>query len=314
MMKKPTGLQPVSNSKLLQQLAIPLTGPAQKLADASAEIALAPASDRDACFLHSVLCQVGMPRKKTAELRFERTNGAVSLLLTAGELWDGRAWVQQQLPYGPKPRMVLINCTTTAIVTKSRFVDVGRSTREFMERMGLNPQGSEYRSLRRQIASLAACRMQLGGRVGDEIFNLETQPIRRLNVWVVPDADQQTLWPGVVELSQEYFDHVRDAAVPLDDRAVAALRGTALGLDVYAWLAHRLWRIREPNGILIPWQSVRMQFGQEYSRLDHCRQEMRSVLKQVLLLYRGARVEEVRGGLLLRHSPPPMPRSIVTVR
>ena len=297
---RPPGLQAVSESTMLQQLAIPITAAAQKLADAAADIALSPASERDACYLHAVLCQVGMPRKKTAALSFERTNGAASLLITAGKLWDGRSWVQQQLPYGPKPRLILINLTSTAVATGSRFVDVGRSTREFLERMGLPPQGSEYRSLRRQISSLAACRMQLGGRFGGEIVNLDTQPIHRFNVWVVPDVHQQTLWPGVVELSQEYFDHVRDAAVPLDERAVAALRGTALGLDLYAWLAHRLWRIRDANGVIVPWQAIKSQFGQEYVHLKDCRKEVRSVLRQVLALYSRARVDEVRGGLLLR--------------
>jgi len=293
-------------------MAADLTPARGKLMDVAAEIALDPGTADEACYLHAVLCQVGMPRKKSAGLAFERTSGGASLLLTAGKLWDGIGWAQQALPYGPKPRLILINLTSAAVRNSNRVVDVGRSTREFMERVGLDPQGSEYRSLRRQIAALAACRMQLGARIGNHIVNIDTQPIHRFDVWIVPNADQQTLWPGVVELSQEYFENVRTHAVPLDERAVAILRGTALGLDIYAWLAHRLCRVRQAAGALVSWGALKVQFGQEYKNADDFRKEFRSAMKQVLRLYPAARVEEVHGGLLLRDSRPPIPKVIVS--
>jgi hypothetical protein len=49
-------------------------------------------------FLHSVLCQVGLPRRRVDGLSFERTSGNVSLLLEAGKLWNGAEWQQQPLP------------------------------------------------------------------------------------------------------------------------------------------------------------------------------------------------------------------------
>jgi Plasmid encoded RepA protein len=281
--------------------------PAQmKLIDASSEVLLSPGTAENACYLHAILCQVGMPRKRTPELTFERRSGSASLLLTAGKVWNGRAWVQQALPYGPKPRLILINLTSAAVMTGSRTVDVGRSTREFMERVGLDPQGSEYKSLRRQVAALSVCRMQLGATVGGMAITLDTQPIHRFDAWIVPNADQQTLWPGTVELSQEYFDNVKAAAVPLDERAIAALRGTALGLDVYTWLAHRLHRIREANGVPIRWEAIKAQFGQEYRTMTAFRQEFRETLKQVSRLYPSARIEETSHGLRLRQSAPPI--------
>lgn len=296
-----------------RNLHLPLTAAQQRLIEAAADIALMPATADDACFLHTVLCQVGMPRKKTEALQFERTNGSASLLLTAGKLWDGRQWVQQLLPYGPKPRVVLINLTSAAVKTGSPVVDVGRSTREFMTRVGLDPQGSEYRSLRRQLAALSVCRMQLGATFRDRIVNVNTQPISRFDVWLVPDMNQRTLWPGQVELSQEYFQGLQEFAVPLDERAVAALRGSALALDLYSWLAHRLCRIRQPGGVPIRWQAIKSQFGQEYRNLDDFRKEARSAFRQVLQVYRSAKVEETPEGLRLRESPPPIPKIVESV-
>ena len=49
-------------------------------------------------FLHTVMCQVGMPRRATEARTFERTSGHISVQLEAGKLWNGKEWVQQPLP------------------------------------------------------------------------------------------------------------------------------------------------------------------------------------------------------------------------
>src|SRR4051812_22630732 len=67
-----------------------------------------------------------------------------------------------------------------------------------------------------------------------------TKPIRRFEAWLQHDGTQHTLWPGVLELSQEFFDTLVNHAVPLDYRALAGLKHSALALDIYTWLAHRL--------------------------------------------------------------------------
>ena len=75
-----------------------MTPVTDRLLTAADEIAAAPPERAD--FLHSVLCQVGSPRRKVDEPRFERTSGSASLLIEAGRLWDGRRWLPQPLPYG----------------------------------------------------------------------------------------------------------------------------------------------------------------------------------------------------------------------
>jgi hypothetical protein len=54
-------------------------------------------------FLHTVMCQVGMPRKATDARVFERNSGPFSILLEAGKLWNGKQWIEQPLPYGTTP-------------------------------------------------------------------------------------------------------------------------------------------------------------------------------------------------------------------
>ena len=68
---------------------------ARRLLDARDRIVNEPPDRTD--FLHTVMCQVGMPRRMTDASVFERHCGHVSILLEAGRLWNGKEWVQQPL-------------------------------------------------------------------------------------------------------------------------------------------------------------------------------------------------------------------------
>ena len=114
------------------------------------------------------------------------------------------------------------------------------------------------------------------------------------------------LWPQTVRLSEEYFGSLQRHAVPLDERAVAALAHSAMGLDLYAWLAQRLHRVEPGQPAFVPWAALKEQFGWHYGRLDNFKQVFRPTLDMVLTQYRGARLELDAGGLTLRHSAPPV--------
>ncbi|WP_407242317.1 replication protein RepA [Escherichia coli] len=110
-------------------------------------------------------------------------------------------------------------------------------------------------------------------------------------------------------MSEGYYNGLIDSAVPLDNRALHVLKGSALALDIYAWLAHRLHRI-EGRPVMLYWMKLREQFAQEYSGKNADKDFKRAfmpALKQVLSVYPAAKVEQVKGGLLLYCSPPPIP-------
>ena len=48
---------------------------------------------------------------------FERESGTVSIMLEAGRLWNGRKFVEQPLPYGTRPRLVMVHLSSEAIRT-----------------------------------------------------------------------------------------------------------------------------------------------------------------------------------------------------
>ena len=260
-------------------------------------------------YLHSVLCQVGLPRSRAEGKAFERTSGNVSLLIEAGKLWNGKEWVPQPLPYGTRPRLALVHVSSEAIRTKSRVVEVGNSVRDFLLKLGADTGGHEYGRFQAQMKALAACRMSLG--VG--LTTVDAKPIERFEAWLHATGRQATLWPGTLELSQRFYETLGELAVPMDPRALAALRHSALALDVYTWLAHRLHRVRQPGGTKLSWSNLRDQFGQEYADPKNFKREMTKALRTLLAVYPDAHVEDVPGGILLRPSPPPIPKTTVTV-
>ncbi len=289
----------------VRQPLLPLTAKQGRVIELAAEIAETAADNP--FFQHAILCQVGLPRDRQATRRFERTSGNASIVVQAGELWDGQGWVEQPLPFGTKPRLALVRLATDAVRTRSRQIDIGRSTHDFMRMLGIDPNGRNYSSFRQQIAALAACSITLG--FGDT--TVQTRPVEKFSAWRAADSRPGTpsdLEPGVVELSSSFFESLCSHAVPLDPRAIAALQNSSLQLDLYTWLAHRLYRITRLTGERVSWKALQEQFGQEFSNPWNFKRKALEALKVVRAVYPEARLEEVSGALILLPSPPPVRR------
>lgn len=279
-----------------------------KLIDSSAKIAGEPPQGEDMAFTHAVFCQVGLPRSKVVGESFMRQSGSAWVNVQAGYLDEGSGPVLQPIPYGATPRLALAWVSTFAKRNNTREIPIGDSASEFLRLLGQPTTGGKrgsFRTLRTQMHALAACRLQLGykGRTYNGL------PVERFDAWQAhKDTQQKALWPGVMLLSEGYFSELIVNGVPLDNRALHALKGSALALDVYAWLAHRLYRVK--GSPVIRWKSLREQFAQEYQGKDadkDFRKRFLPALHAVQAVYPKAKVKQVRGGVLLLPSPPPIP-------
>jgi hypothetical protein len=277
-----------------------------KLLETATDIYGTPPTGSDMAFIHAVFCQVGLPRSKVKGRAFMRQSGAAWVNVQAGYLDEGKGPVQQPIPYGALPRLALAHVSTHAARHKTREIPVGDSAAQFLELMGMDHDGRRYTSLRKQMHALAACRLQIG-------YNGRTfsgQAVEQFDAWLADkDTRQRALWPGLIVLSDHFYSSLLDGAVPLDKRALLALKGSALALDVYAWLAHRLHRI-EGLGVTLHWKSLREQFAQEYEGKDpnrNFKKQFLQVLRKVQAVYPQAKIKQVTGGLLLLGSPPPVP-------
>lgn len=290
----------------------PPTDRQNRLIKTAAEIAAERPDDDDRGYMHSIMCQVGLPRSKVDAISFERHSGGAALLVEAGKLWDGKQFVQQPIPYGPMPRLVLAWMNTYAVRFNSPEIPVGDSASEFLRMLGKTPNGGErgaFTTFRKQVQALSACRITLGFNANGRAHTYEGKPIKHFEAWIAANEQQRPLWPGCVTFSEDYYQTLKAHAVPLDLRAFMELKGSALAMDVYTWLAQRLHRI-EGRPVVLHWASLREQFGQEYKGKNadkDFKTKFLIALQAVLAVYPQARVKQVTGGLMLMASPPPIP-------
>ena len=271
-------------------------------------------SPEELAFQHVVLCHLGFPRSKTETREFERRSGNALLKLKAGEIYNGFDLVEQPLPYGSIPRLVMIAAITKAIQTNSRTIELGKSMSESLRNLGIADTGAaHWRNVVKQQQALAAVDMVLGYMQGGEAKTVKAPPFDEISAWVHRDERQSTLFPSQVVLSERFFNALGSHSVPLDVRAVRVLGRYPMALDVYTWLAHRLCRVRNAQGDKIPWLALRQQFGQEIGDQKEFKKQMRAALKRALLVYPKGKIDTWGSGITLLPSPPPVQKTQVVV-
>lgn len=293
-----------------------LTRHQERLVAASSAIRAEPPDRID--FLHSVQTQCGLPyRDPGPEVReWNRRQGNAAMRIEAGSAIDPRtgSFVKLGLPYGEKPRLVLIHLASEAVRTGSPVVDVEGSMTAFARSLGLETNGQQLRLLKEQLARLASATIRLGVVEEGRAVQVNTQIVSAFDLWFPRQPDQRVLWPSTVRLSEEYFRSLGRHAVPLDHRAVAALASSSMALDVYVWLAQRLHRVPPDKPQFVGWANLHEQFGQGYDRVRDFRRRFLHTLRQVLTAYPAARLAVDERGALLSHSPPPISPRITAPR
>ncbi len=264
-------------------------------------------------YQHSVLCQTGLPYRHTEERRWEKRNGRVMLEVEAGRAYhpEKEQFFNLPLPFGPKARLILIHLNSEAIRTQSKIIDVEDSLTAFVRHLqsGREPNGLEIRKFKDQLSALSAASIRMATAIEGRSLQVNTNIVHKFDLWFPKNRNQRVLWPSTVELGGDYFDTLVNHAVPLDQRAVSALAHSALGLDIYQWLAQRLCRIQPKSDALVTWVNLQQQFGADYKRIRKFREVFLSAIKEVLTQYPDANVEPTGEGLVLKNSSPPIRRT-----
>lgn len=292
-------------------------GPRQlELLKAAAELWDQDGSE-DPRYLARLWCQTTLPYRDPGDVQhWGRRNGDLSLVVQPGVTIDEAGQAHSVgYPYGTVPRLVLTWLSTEAVRTQSPTLMLGDSLSAFMRDLGLKPTGGRNGSitrLRKQLERLFLATLTVRWDGPDQ----SRQTGGRLNVassydlwWHDQRPGEPTLLPSVVTLSGEFYKETVEHPVPLDINVLRALRGSALRLDIYAYLCHRLSYLRRTT--TIPWDGLRGQFGStlgaDKNGRARFRQEFERNLSQVLLLYRHADVDSTSAGLVLRPSPTSVP-------
>ena len=271
-------------------------------------------------YQHSALCQTFLPYRDPGDVArtWERLNGSVHLEVIAGKAMHP---IEQRLmplglPFGPKARLVLMHINQQALLSQSPEIEVQDTLTSFVRRsLKLDTGGRTVRTVKDQLARLSAASIRVGMVKDGRAQTVNSQIVTAFNIWFPKDERQRVFWPSTVWLSLDYWESLKTHAVPLVESHIAALSHSGMALDIYAWLAQRLHRVPTGKPALVSWPLLQAQFGQDYARLDQFRDRgFKPALKQVIALYRDARVDVDGRGLTLHQSKPVvLPRLRVVV-
>ena len=247
-------------------------------------------------FMARAMVQATLPHKQVAGNEFERRNGNYSLSIMAPSSIG--------LPYGTIPRLLLAWLTTEAVKTKSRELELGDSLSGFMAELDMMPTGGRWGSItrlkdqsRRLFASSITAVYENGP--GFAVIN-QAVADRAQFWWNNKHPEQAGLWKSTVTLSENFFNEVIDRPVPIDMRAIRALKKSPLALDIYSWLTYRMSYLKSPT--VIPWAGVAMMLGSSYAELRDFKKAFLNELRKVLLVYPNANVEVLPDGLRIKPS------------
>lgn len=272
---------------------------------------IAESAPENILFQHTVLCQTCMPYRNPGQnVRiWERAQGFAHLQIEAGHALhpETHRFVQIGLPFGPKPRIILAYLNAEALRTQSPLIEVERTLTSFVRRIGLNQRGRTIRIVKDQLARLSAARVMLGVVTGPHHTTTMNMPIvQAFDLWFPKNENQRVLWPSTVRLSDDYFRTLCAHAVPLDERAIGNLSNSAMGLDIYMWLAQRLHRVPPGRPQFIPWTAIKEQFGWNYGKMFKFKDVFRRTLKIVQTQYPAAKLGLDGKGMTLFNSAPPV--------
>jgi hypothetical protein len=257
-------------------------------------------------FQYVPLIQCSFPHTEPGAItHFTRRNGWLELTLSTTRPDTG-------LPYGVPARLLTMYCASEAVRTRSPEIFLGSSVHEFLRRMDVPITRGERGSLRayaNQLLRLMHCAISIDENIRDAAGRTGLHIRQALFV------EEAKLWwdtaAGVGQgssliLSPVLFESILERSAPLSTSAIRQLRKSPMDLDVYAWLAHRLFQLSRPS--TISWTQLSDQFGHSYDELRYFRRFFGDSLKRVLKVYPEAKLKASDTGITLLPSKPHVER------
>jgi len=275
------------------------------------DLAQQAAAEEGISFHYVPLIQCSFPHADPGESHsFTRRNGWLELTL-------GTTRPETGLPYGVPARLLTIYAASEAVRTKSPEIYLGHSVHDFLRRLDVPITRGERGSLRvyaNQLLKLIHCTLTIDENIRDASGRTG------LHIRQALFAEEARLWwddaSGVGQgsslvLSSVLFHSILERSAPLSTAAIRQLRKSPMDLDVYAWLAHRLYRLNKPS--TVTWAQLSEQFGHGYAELRKFRRFFIDSLKRVQAVYPEAKLRVGDVGVILLPSRPHLAPTTVGV-
>ena len=260
-------------------------------------------ADPEMGFMARLMTLCSLPRTNPGDRKeYVRRNGPYTLGMSAG--------INNKLPYGNIPRLLLAWVCTEAVRTQSRELVLGDSVAEFMRKLGIySTSGEKYTRLRNQMQRLFHCQVELIYMDENGERFVASRVADRGEFWWNPKRlTERSLWESKIELGEKFFQEIIAHPVPLDMNILKAIKRSSLGLDFYLWLTYRTFSLKRP--LRLSWRQVYRQFGADPSRasdkrtVDNFRTKCLRELKKIKAAWPALKYATVKGVLILYPSAP----------
>ena len=268
------------------------------------QLVSASEADPDLGFMARLLALCSLPRTNPGNRKeYVRRNGPYKLGMIAG--------IDNKLPYGNFPRLILAWVSTEAVRTRSRVIVLGPSLAKFMKTLGVYSSGGGNAGikLRNQMRRLFGCTVQLSYKEGNEEQFVNSPIAARGKYWWNPDNNSALPgWNSTIVIGEDLFNEIIHHPVPLDLTTLTALKRSPLGLDLYLWLVYRTFALRAP--LRLSWPTLYRQFGVDPSKANDNRtvQDFRKdclrELKKIKTAWPDLHYTTAKGVLILHPSVP----------
>jgi hypothetical protein len=283
------------------------------------EAASAYMSDEDNSigFLYSGWCQAALPHRKLPDDKGWQVDGDRYCLIVEPGMKRGLGAqpVHVGVPFGSRARLILIYLQSEALRTQTREVMLGKSLRDWLERMQIPVGGKNLIAVREQTERISRCRLTFEIRRGNRV-GLANQSIMDTAIFLdASDEDdgQRSLFAQTARLSEAFFEGLRKHPVPIEEAAIGAISNNSMAIDIYVWLAYRLHSLSKPT--LLSWAAVKAQFGAGFAAMNNFKLRFLPNLRLALAVYPQAKIEDAGDkGLILHPSPPPVSKQLIAHR
>ncbi len=136
------------------------------------EAAAAYMSDEDSGigFLYSGWCQAALPHKRLPDNKgWQIKTDRVTLIVEPG-MRPGLGEEPEHIgvPFGSRARLIMLYLQSEALRTRSREVELGKSLRGWLLRMGISVGGKSVDAVREQAERISRCRLLIPSPLGQE--------------------------------------------------------------------------------------------------------------------------------------------------
>src|SRR4051812_22200300 len=193
------------------------------------EAAASYMADEDAGigFLYSGWCQAALPHRRLPnDQGWQIDSERVRLVVQPGMRGtDSGKPELVGVPFGSRARLILLRLQSEALRTNCREVELGKSLRDWLVRMGIPVGGRSLKDVRDQTERISRCRLTFEVRQGARL-GMANQSITESAIFLddeEPSQGRLFAQVQVATLSTAFFETLKRHPVPVEESAVRAI-------------------------------------------------------------------------------------------